>query len=332
VVAPFAKEVIEEDYHYPQMLHPTGLKAAASMLRANVEEAWAALTAPAGRRGARGAFSVELAVVVLPDGTAVTHGSLPERRELLQAAARVLTRHVTVDRAMGLARALVDELLRTNTTARAVLAYAYADPECDTCTLRVVIRRLQDIQVGMKDRSVWFRTSHANGFVVDKTTHTVAVLEPSLGSCVPAVVQALVRTAWVHPDYTLISTDAASSAPIVDLSLCTLAAAIQALAVVYNSPGSQTALDAIVDYIHDHQHWLLRLLVRSLLRPRSRTETGTGTEPAMTPPASSSQSSVSVSLSSSDDTDLDPTCSVEGSVAPWSPTWSKYGPHTKMLT
>ena len=287
---PFSPDVIDEDRRYPQQLHPAGLKTASTLLRTS-PEAWQVLAAGIGVP-ARGAFSVELAVVVLPDGTAVTNGSSAERERLLRAATSVLCREVTSDRAMYLAKTLVDDVLKVNRRAQKVVFEAMADPEALTCTLRLVIKHLVDVRVGMKASCVWFPTTHANGYVLDKRTKTIAVLEPSLASCMPCVVDA-VRRAWSVDGYSILATDAEEPAPIVDLALCTIAAAIHSLVVVDNSPETQRELDALVNYVHDHQHWLIRLLVRSLLRPVSMT--------VPTPVSTSMPVSDSTSASAADD-------------------------------
>ena len=134
--------------------------------------------------------------------------------------------------------------------------------------MRVVIKHLNTVRVTMKNTQVWFPVAHANAVVVDGTRQVVFVLEPALHRVLPGVHEAMRRVGFalgVH--FTLLGSRALTDSPVVDLPVCTLAAAVQALTVLFNPPRDQDTLDALVVWVHDHQHWLIRVLVRFFATP-----------------------------------------------------------------
>lgn len=261
VVSPFSEEVEEEEHRQPQRLNPVSLGHAATVLRSKLR-AWSFLTRRARPRNI-GSFSVELTMIRMPDGRTVNIAATPpEAKALLDAAYRHLCRLVTPDVAQVLSTTLVKNTRALNSLAFELLNRGAKSHSCNTVTVRGVIKDLTTLQVSMKNTAVWFPTAHTNAIVLDTHTKTLAVLEPSLAECLPGVVNTAARLA--PSGYALLQTRADQEAPIADLVMCTVGAAVQALVFIFNPVDTQEELTMLVNWIHAHQHWLIRLLVRTV--------------------------------------------------------------------
>jgi hypothetical protein len=258
---PFSNEVVEAERRDPQYLNHASLTHAAAVLRTKLWP-WSRLTRAAPGRNL-GAFCVELSVIRMADGATVNVAATKqETKALFWAAHKHLCNTVTPDVAHVLSTRLVQHTAELNHVALTMLLRAATSEGVATVTLRAVIKDINTMQVGMKNTAVWFPTAHTNAIVLNTHTHTVSVLEPSLSNCLPGVVDNLRRL--VPPGFTVLETNADHEAPIVDLVLCTVGAAVQALAVIFNPVRTQEELNAIVHWVHCHQHWLIRMLVRAV--------------------------------------------------------------------
>ena len=106
-----------------------------------------------------------------------------------------------------------------------------------------------------------FANTHANALIV--RPGRVVLVEPTLAAPLPSMATLMLRLA---PQAEVLTVHAPAHGPAADLPLCTVTAAVVALAILANmdtchsGSSSQTNAQNISDWAHDHMHWFLRLL------------------------------------------------------------------------
>jgi hypothetical protein len=294
---PFAPEVMHAPASTPALRH-----AEAALLLRNRPEAWHKLVAGAAAVGQTplgpqvGSLALALWVILDGEGRAFVCGCQGNTAVARGVVARALVTAGGLDPGAAHARATV--LTATVQEHNApILRAAYrvvsgtasgsgggcpGPPAGDlTLVARVALLPLWDVMPG--PTSAWFRTSHANALVARRGA--VVVVEPSApASAAPtgALLAAIRAAIGMGPGTAVVGAAGARWAPIADLALCTLGVGVLALTLVANvneveaaeavAPPQQPRpwqpdagrLTALVNWVHAHQHWLLRLLCRAL--------------------------------------------------------------------
>lgn len=222
-----------------------------------------------------GSFALELCVVVdLHNRGHVVLQADSGRSVMLQAQVVLVKQGVAPGTATTMAGALVKSLLEKNIVvaraARRVCQTAGAlpgDPPGPVSALvcRVSVRPLQHLGGNGDTGTSWFRTTHANCLIV-LPGHRALLGEPAAPAPCDNVRLAVAKVLGLAVDQVW-PTRAETWAPIADLSLCTLGAAVLGLCMLKNLPklSHPEALGELTAWVHGNQHWLLRLLLRAIV-------------------------------------------------------------------
>jgi hypothetical protein len=232
------------------------------------EGVWRALVRHVeGQQGIAGSFARELYVLMDAQGTvnlldtyAAAAGAIARLQHELW------TRHgMTQGMASVAATDMVKHMAAGNVAslraARRVLT-GTALP-VHTLVLRVSIRSL--VHMGSTADKAWFRNTHANGLIV--RPHKITIVEPMAPTPLPAIIQALddvFRPSSTHME--VLATKTKGQAPVANLALCTLCAAVLVLLLLANPAlhDTQAHVEQISTWAHRHQHWLLRKLTANI--------------------------------------------------------------------
>lgn len=236
----------------------------AQQLRSN-PALWHALV-PGAPTVHAGSFALELGIVLFADG----NGSVLEAADARAASIIQGTRALQQEgMAPARAAALATEMTRSLTVQNAAVIrgiHRMGDQHAvQSLVMRVSIRPLRHLAGNAHSGATWFRSTHANVFIVTRTA--CFLLEPVAPSVLPAVHDAVCRA--LPPNAPIVYDSAADAwAPVADLSLCTQTAAVLALCVLANLHAihSRHTLQECVRWVRDNQHWFLRLLQRAITR------------------------------------------------------------------
>ena len=244
------------------------MQAAARILR-QYDGAWTSLTLRCGLAaagGLAGSFARELVVLMDTRGVPTVMDSLDSAMQAIQQLQVVLNTH----RGMGSGRAhiaatdLVCAMAEGNRAilraARRVLHGAVDVPSVDALVVRVSLRSMNAMGAGSEH--AWFRCTHANALLMRRGS--CVLIEPMAPSPMPVIVRFLQQT--LSPG-TMLCTQGDHWAPVSNLALCTLGAAVLTLCLLKNDALAQTpqGVHAITQWVYMHQHWLLRRLVADIL-------------------------------------------------------------------
>ncbi len=229
--------------------------------------AWRALTRKVGLSEATsaGSFAKELVAVVDMHGTLNLLETKADARALFLLVQQTLcTRHGMLQgRAAVVARDIVRPMAHRNVSALSAIHQVLAAETSGLCittlVLRISIRSVK--QMGAGEEEAWFRNTHANALIVHPG-HMILV-EPSFPTPMPSLVNKLAEVFRIMP----MCTHSTGVAPVTNLALCTLSAAVLTLCLLANPDVTQTqaGLSALTQWVHRHQHWLLRRLTASVL-------------------------------------------------------------------
>jgi hypothetical protein len=193
----------------------------------------------------------------------------PSMLETADSAVRVIQKlqHTLVTqkgmpagRANVAAKDLVHCMVKSNVAllraASATLAASAASASASACmVVRVSIRSLDASAIGAGEDRAWFRCTHANVLIV--RPGRVTIVEPMASAPLSKVVDAVRRV--LNPGITL-ETRSRHWAPLANLALCTLGAAVLTLTLLVNPElaDTQDGITQVTHWVFANQHWLMR--------------------------------------------------------------------------